>query len=875
MLHRTLRSIGFLALLAVAGVADETRFPLVRCVPADAFLCAAARHNPERAFLDEYWGEVFQAAVDSGICQDLFGLIGSFMDEEQRSEMARLTDLAWAKVNAVDWEQLFGGEVVFAERMPAPVRAGSRGVHMGPADMVMLLRGAGGAEANYTALCDILATLAKESNQLADAEVLRLDHSRQHGADVASVNLLGFAPGAPEMRVSVARRDDVVLLSLGHDFLLETLARLDDPQAGPRLADDPRFVAAFKALPAAEDAQVFFDMNSMMRPIGELMGFVADQMSSTGEVYQNAGVDPEADALNSQALSAYRKRDYERALALVQQAYEKAPTDSIVLYNLACFHARVGHNEDALSWLANAVEGGFYAPRKIQGDEDLAAVRSDPRFTEIVDRAAELAAQGVAGDITLNASKSGEAYKLVMQARQAHDQKDYEQGLRLMEQARAAAPEDSGVLYDLACFHALLGQRDQAVDVLRRAVASGYYCPNHIQQDADMESVRSDPRFDAIVRIARERAAETHRQRAHERAGGVRAVVTRIMEAVGMLDYSATVEYTDGYAAYSDTISVMVPDAKRRDFYPVLASAPPIVDFLRKLPAETESFAIHSGLSLSALYDYILDTFRAVGPPGEELLQKWAQIQNDAGFNLKRDVLDWCGGEFAAVSLQDGGGSVWMLSVRDEDKARAAVGKLVDVAAEKIAQFASKSPALAMFAIQASPTDEEGLEGFQNIYVAIAPANPIVWGVVDDQLVVGTSAEAVALCLRTAAGEHPDIRQNARAMAELVSGLPGDCVGVSLTDQRGCGAQAAWIVEAIGPLTSAFTIAIPDEKARAVVGKIGMMVGKLGPVFRKIDFFKSSSTFVTFDGAAWRSRSATHYASPEERGSAATRTAPR
>ena len=63
---------------------------------------------------------------------------------------------------------------------------------------------------------------------------------------------------------------------------------------------------------------------------------------------------------------------------------------------------------------------------------------------------------------------------------------------------------------------------------------------------------------------------------------------------------------------------------------------------------------------------------------------------------------------------------------------------------------------------------------------------------------------------------------------------------------------------------------IPDEDARKVVGKIIGIIGKLAPVAAKIDFYKSTVAYMTFDGKAWHARQVTHYQSPAERSADAT-----
>jgi hypothetical protein len=66
-------------------------------------------------------------------------------------------------------------------------------------------------------------------------------------------------------------------------------------------------------------------------------------------------------------------------------------------------------------------------------------------------------------------------------------------------------------------------------------------------------------------------------------------------------------------------------------------------------------------------------------------------------------------------------------------------------------------------------------------------------------------------------------------------------------------------------MSSMFTAGIGDAKARLLVTKIMGIVGKIAPVVRKIDFYKSTASYTTFDGKMWYTREVTRYLSPEER----------
>jgi TolB-like protein/Flp pilus assembly protein TadD len=65
--------------------------------------------------------------------------------------------------------------------------------------------------------------------------------------------------------------------------------------------------------------------------------------------------------------------------------------------------------------------------------------------------------------------------------------------------ALAADPEDSGMLYNVACVYARLGEEDEAIECLDRAVRTGFGLREWLENDPDFASVRDDPRFQAIL----------------------------------------------------------------------------------------------------------------------------------------------------------------------------------------------------------------------------------------------------------------------------------------------------------------------------------------------------------------------------------------
>ncbi len=75
-----------------------------------------------------------------------------------------------------------------------------------------------------------------------------------------------------------------------------------------------------------------------------------------------------------------------------------------------------------------------------------------------------------------------------------------ERGLEWTRRALALDPEDSGMLYNAACFFAVQGERDEALDCLEKAVQMGFGLRGWIENDADLVSLRGDPRFQALLK---------------------------------------------------------------------------------------------------------------------------------------------------------------------------------------------------------------------------------------------------------------------------------------------------------------------------------------------------------------------------------------
>jgi tetratricopeptide (TPR) repeat protein len=71
----------------------------------------------------------------------------------------------------------------------------------------------------------------------------------------------------------------------------------------------------------------------------------------------------------------------------------------------------------------------------------------------------------------------------------------YEEARRLLQEALEAKPGNPSILYNLACAEARAGDADAALEHLNDALSGDESLRGYLQTDADLASIRDDPRF--------------------------------------------------------------------------------------------------------------------------------------------------------------------------------------------------------------------------------------------------------------------------------------------------------------------------------------------------------------------------------------------
>lgn len=269
-------ALGFLtAVVPAVAQTDFGKFPLSKAIPDDVFIAVAAKGNPERAFLDAYWGEVHKAFMDSGILTDIWDLVMENVDDEQLEMVEDLHERFGTLCHAVDWSELFGTEMIWAGRFyrPFPQAFQFEGVLAGRMTKEK-------AAANYKALKALLEEIVKVVETQGGEGVLKVTEDKADGITTAALEVLAV-PGMKVISIS-AWKDTIVIGVGGTQIARDAVALLQGKSDKKALLDSPRFQGAFKKLPPAEDSLVFFDSSGMMNSMNGMVKMIEGSMQAGG-----------------------------------------------------------------------------------------------------------------------------------------------------------------------------------------------------------------------------------------------------------------------------------------------------------------------------------------------------------------------------------------------------------------------------------------------------------------------------------------------------------------------------------------------------------------------------------------------------------------
>lgn len=162
----------------------------------------------------------------------------------------------------------------------------------------------------------------------------------------------------------IGEHDEVGLGSSGQEELYLVVSGAATFNVDGERVDAPTGTLVFVRNPAAKRSAIAKEKGTTVLAIG----------GTPGEPYR---LSP-GEAMN-EMWEPYRAGDYETALEKLQPVLQERP-EALVFFNVACMEARLGRTDDAIGHLQQAVEDDDRIKENIRTDEDLDAIREDPRF---------------------------------------------------------------------------------------------------------------------------------------------------------------------------------------------------------------------------------------------------------------------------------------------------------------------------------------------------------------------------------------------------------------------------------------------------------------------------------------------------------------
>jgi adenylate cyclase len=74
-----------------------------------------------------------------------------------------------------------------------------------------------------------------------------------------------------------------------------------------------------------------------------------------------------------------------------------------------------------------------------------------------------------------------------------------DQALKLLDRALELFPGELSSNYNAACAYVNMGEHERALDLLERAFAGGRGAPKWVEHDSDLDPIRGEPRFQALL----------------------------------------------------------------------------------------------------------------------------------------------------------------------------------------------------------------------------------------------------------------------------------------------------------------------------------------------------------------------------------------
>jgi hypothetical protein len=333
----------------------------------------------------------------------------------------------------------------------------------------------------------------------------------------------------------------------------------------------------------------------------------------------------------------------------------------------------------------------------------------------------------------------------------------------------------------------------------------------------------------------------------------------KLLDTIDMFEYVAEVATTDGMKTTATSVTVLRADAETRPYYPAFFGTGTLSDPLKYVPKDAKDMSVRTGIDWLALYKEIVRFFSQEVPGGAERIAVWNALQEGWGLNVEQDLLGWLQGGLCTFTVPGPGRystpeTVFMLKVRDVEKAREMVNRALD----------GLQPHLAQQGGAVSDAAVAGAEGFRSLshpLVIMMGWQPTI-GVDNGWLFIGSSPKGIARAIKVATGEAPSFAENEQFQRDGLRPAE-NVIRLSFSDLRDMGKELGQALQML-PAMIRFADASGGGQLSKQPGVDAMLrvLAKVGRVAPEFNFLQSSCTQSTFDGHTIATETVTTYCEP-------------
>lgn len=236
-----------IALLAVSCASlglesEEPKGPPVhKGISSDAYIYVRATHNHERGFLDPCWDRVLKAFNESGIVEEVKGIVSEMMGASDTQALESMIGPYMDLLKAVDWGAFIEDEFVF-------------GVHAGfpqHTHTVLVRMSVEKAAANMKALADLFDAVAELDESIT---TVHWNH------DKAAIVTLDFGNKWMPIAPTIACDGEVFVASTVKENVVTALELVSGAETtAVPIVETKAFKEAFDMLPEADDSVFYME----------------------------------------------------------------------------------------------------------------------------------------------------------------------------------------------------------------------------------------------------------------------------------------------------------------------------------------------------------------------------------------------------------------------------------------------------------------------------------------------------------------------------------------------------------------------------------------------------------------------------------------